>query len=243
MARRRRRQEESSGGAPEWLTTYSDMMTLLLCFFVLLFSFSSVDAEKFQSIMKSFQGGTGVLSGGTTLDVLPNPDQDQDELNVDSELEDLKEYLEEYADTLGLGDRIIILPEERGIIIRFMDNVFFDSGSADIKKESFEILKSIAEILNREEFSNRQIKIEGHTDSDPIYRSPRFPTNWELSSARATNVLRYLVEVETLDGKRVSSSGYSYYREIAPNDTPENKAKNRRVDIVILKDIYVELEP
>lgn len=241
MARRRRRQEESSGGAPEWLTTYSDMMTLLLCFFVLLFSFSSVDAEKFQSIMKSFQGGTGVLSGGTTLDVLPNPDQD--ELNVDSELEDLKEYLEEYADTLGLGDRIIILPEERGIIIRFMDNVFFDSGSADIKKESFEILKSIAEILNREEFSNRQIKIEGHTDSDPIYRSPRFPTNWELSSARATNVLRYLVEVETLDGKRVSSSGYSYYREIVPNDTPENKAKNRRVDVVVLKDVYVELEP
>lgn len=239
---RRKRQEESSGGAPEWLTTYSDMMTLLLCFFVLLFSFSSVDVEKFQSIMKSFQGGTGVLSGGTSLDILP-PNPIQDDLEVDSELQEIRAYLEEYADTLGLGDRIIILPEERGIIIRFMDNVFFDSGSADIKKESLEILKSIAEILNREEFLNRQIKIEGHTDSDPIYRSPKFPTNWELSSARATNVLRYLVEVETLDGMRVSSSGYSYYREIAPNDTPENKAKNRRVDIVILKDVYVELEP
>lgn len=238
---RRRRQEESSGGAPEWLTTYSDMMTLLLCFFVLLFSFSSVDAEKFQSIMRSFQGGSGVLSGGTTLDIPLIPVED--DLDVESELEDLKGFLEEYADTLGLGDRIIIQPEERGVVIRFMDNVFFDSGSADIKKESFEILKAVAEILNREEFSNRQIKIEGHTDSDPIYRSPRFPTNWELSSARATNVLRYLVEVETIDGKRVSSSGYSYYREIAPNDTPDNKAKNRRVDIVILKDIYVELEP
>lgn len=238
---RRRRQEESSGGAPEWLTTYSDLVTLLLCFFVLLFSFSSVDAEKFQSIMKSFQGGSGVLSGGTTLDIPLIPVQD--DLDVESELQDLMGYLDEYADTLGLGDRIIIQPEERGIVIRFMDNVFFDSGSADIKKESFEILKTVAEILNREEFSNRQIKIEGHTDSDPIYRSPKFPTNWELSSARATNVLRYLVENETVDGKRVSSSGYSYYREIAPNDTPENKAKNRRVDIVILKDIYVELEP
>lgn len=238
---RRRRQEESSGGAPEWLTTYSDLVTLLLCFFVLLFSFSSVDAEKFQSIMKSFQGGSGVLSGGTTLDIPLIPVQD--DLDVESELQDLMGYLDEYADTLGLGDRIIIQPEERGIVIRFMDNVFFDSGSADIKKESFEILKTVAEILNREEFSNRQIKIEGHTDSDPIYRSPKFPTNWELSSARATNVLRYLVENETVDGKRVSSSGYSYYREIAPNDTPENKAKNRRVDIVILKDTYVELEP
>jgi len=239
---RRKRQEESSGGSPEWLTTYSDLVTLLLCFFVLLFSFSSVDAEKFQSIMKSFQGGSGVLSGGTTLDILP-PIPVQDDLDVDSELQDLKEYLEEYADTLGLGDRIIILPEERGIVIRFMDNVFFDSGSADIKKESFDILKSVAEILNREEFLNRQIKVEGHTDSDPIYRSPKFPTNWELSSSRAVNVLRYLVEIEEINGKRISNSGYSYYREIAPNDTPENKAKNRRVDIVILKDIYVELEP
>lgn len=239
--RRRRRQEESSGGAPEWLTTYSDMMTLLLCFFVLLFSFSSVDAERFQSIMKSFQGGSGVLNGGTSLDILPN--LVEDDLETDSELEDLKGYLEEYSDSLGLGDKLIIQPEERGIVIRFMDNVLFDSGSADIKKESFEILKAVAEILNREEFSNKQIKIEGHTDSEPMYRPPRFPTNWELSSARATNVLRYLVEIGNIDGKRTSSAGYSYYREIAPNDTPENKAKNRRVDIVILKDVYVELEP
>lgn len=238
---RKRRQEESSGGSPEWLTTYSDLVTLLLCFFVLLFSFSSVDAEKFQSIMQSFQGGSGVLSGGTTLDILPNIDDDG--LDVDSELEDLKGYLEEYVDSLGLGDRIIIQTEERGIIIRFMDNIFFDSGSANIKKESFDILKSVAQVLNREEFLDKQIKIEGHTDSEPMYRPPMFPTNWELSSARAVNVLRYLVEIEDIDGKRVSNSGYSYYRNIAPNDTPENKAKNRRVDIVILKDIYVELEP
>ncbi|MDR7856262.1 flagellar motor protein MotB [Tissierella sp.] len=240
MARRKRR-EESGGGAPEWLTTYSDLVTLLLCFFVLLFSFSAIDAEKFKAIMISFQGGAGVLSGGTTMDSPLIPIQDS--LDVESELQDLLADLEEYADTLGLGDRIIIQPEERGIVIRFMDNVFFDSGSADIKKESLEILKSVSEILNREEFVNKQIKIEGHTDSDPIIRSPKFPTNWELSSARATNVLRYLVEVEKIDGGRVSSAGYSYYRGIAPNDTIENKGKNRRVDIVILRDVYEELEP
>jgi len=124
-----------------------------------------------------------------------------------------------------------------------MDNVLFDSGSAEIKPGSLDILKSVAEMLNREEFSNRQIKVEGHTDSDQIIRSSKFPTNWELSSARATNVLRYLVEVENIEGNRVSSSGYSYYRPILPNDSPENKAKNRRVDIVILKDSYEELEP
>ena len=238
---RRRRQEESSGGSPEWLTTYSDLVTLLLCFFILLFSFSSVDAEKFRTIMASFQGGSGVLDGGTSLDIPINTIEDY--MDVESDLKSLIEHLDEYVETLGLGERLEIKPEERGIVIRFMDNVLFDSGSAEIKPESLEILKSVAELLNREEFSSRQIKVEGHTDSDPILRSSKFPTNWELSSARATNVLRYLVEVEGIEGIRISSSGYSYYRAILPNDTPENKAKNRRVDIVILRDAYVELEP
>lgn len=238
---RRRRQEESSGGSPEWLTTYSDLVTLLLCFFILLFSFSSVDAEKFRTIMASFQGGSGVLDGGTSLDIPINTIEDY--MDVESDLKSLIEHLDEYVETLGLGERLEIKPEERGVVIRFMDNVLFDSGSAEIKPESLEILKSVAELLNREEFSSRQIKVEGHTDSDPILRSSKFPTNWELSSARATNVLRYLVEVEGIEGNRISSSGYSYYRAILPNDTPENKAKNRRVDIVILRDAYVELEP
>ncbi|NLY86717.1 MAG: flagellar motor protein MotB [Tissierellia bacterium] len=241
MSRRRRKVEESSGGSAQWLTTYSDMVTLLLCFFVLLFSFSNIDAEKFRSIMSSFRGGTGVLSGGTSLDIPFN--LTEDDLDVEIELEELLAQLEEYTNTLGLGDRIIIQPEERGLVIRFMDNVFFDSGSAEIKEEAFEILDSVAEILNREEFKNRHIKVEGHTDTDPIVRASRYETNWELSAARATNVLRYLVEVGSIDGNRISSSGYAYYRNIAPNDTPENKAKNRRVDIVILKDDFEKLEP
>lgn len=241
MARRKKNKDKSSPGSPLWLTTYSDMVTLLLAFFVLLFSFSEIDAEKFRSIMNSFQGGTGVLQGGKNLDLDQNPIDK--ELEVDEELTGLKEDLEEYIETLGLGENIGIVPEERGIVIRFMDNVIFDSGSAVVKEESFKILDSVSEILNREEFEQRQIKVEGHTDSDPIYRSARFPTNWELSSARATNVLRYLVESSNISGERISSSGYSYYRNIAPNDTPDNKAKNRRVDVVILKDIFQELEP
>ena len=237
---RRKKQEEQSPGSPAWLTTYSDLVTLLLCFFVLLFSFSTVDAQKFKAIMSSFQGGSGVLDGGTVIDP-PMPVDEEEE--VESDLMDLVEYLEEYAETLGLGNKIAIEIEERGIVVRFMDDVFFDSGSAKIKTESFKILKEVAELLNREEFVNRQIRVEGHTDSDPILRSSKYPTNWELSSDRATNVLRYLVEIELMDGERVSSSNYSYYRPIVPNDTPENKARNRRVDIIILKDIYQELEP
>ena len=238
---RRRRKEPEQNKSGEWLTTYSDMVTLLLTFFVLLFSFSEIDAQKFRSIMSSFQGGTGVLEGGTTLDL--------DEVDetfygiLEEDLEKLKDILEEYADSIGLGSQIILSVEERGLVIRFMDNVLFDSGKADLKPESIEILKSIAEILNREEFEERLIKIEGHTDTDPIVYSREFPTNWELSAIRATNVLRYLVEEEGIEGSRVSSSGYSFYRPIAPNDTKENKAKNRRVDIVILRSVYEETEP
>lgn len=235
MRRRRRKDEQTSTG--NWLTTYSDMVTLLLTFFVLLFSFSEIDAQKFRSIMSSFQGGAGVLEGGTSLNLGAT-----EEL-LEEDLEKLKDILEEYADSIGLGEEIILSVEERGLVIRFMDNVFFDSGKADLKPESKEILKSIAEILNREEFKDKFIKIEGHTDTDPILYSKKYPTNWELSAIRATNVLRYLVEEENIEGNRISSSGYSYYRPIAPNDTRENKAKNRRVDIVILRSSFEGIEP
>lgn len=237
---RRRRAEESSDTG-NWLTTYSDLVTLLLCFFVLLFAFSEIDAQKFRSIMSSFQGGTGVLNGSNTLD--PQIDLDSTQVELEEDLEKLKDLLDEYADSIGLGPEIIISVEERGLIIRFMDNVLFDSGKADLKIESREILESIAEMLNMDDFKDRLIKVEGHTDTDPIRYSAEFPTNWELSAIRATNVLRYLVEEEGIAGNRISSSGYSFYRPIAPNDTDTNKSKNRRVDIVILETSQEEMEP
>ncbi len=241
MSRRKRRRREEETVASNWLTTYSDMITLLLCFFVLLFAFSEVDAQKFRSIMSSFRGGTGVLNSGSSLDMMDFEIEYMDE--GDRELEELRELLEEYAGENGLGPEIILNVEERGLVIRFMDKVLFDSGKADLKPEAKEILDTIAEVLNREEFKDKLIKVEGHTDTDPIVYSTTFPTNWELSAIRATNVLRYLVEENGIDGNRISSSGYSYHRPIAPNDTPENKQMNRRVDIVILKSIYEDMEP
>lgn len=238
MRRGRRASENNTGN---WLTTYSDMVTLLLAFFVLLFSFSEIDAQKFRSIMSSFDGGTGALNNGTTLELDENLAPLEDTLEND--LESLKDLLEEYAESIGLGSEIVLSIEERGLVIRFMDKVLFDSGRANLRPESIEILSSIAEVLNKEEFSNRLIKVEGHTDTVPTGNLSEFPTNWELSSTRATNVLRFLVEEKGIDGSRISSSGYSYYRPIAPNDTAENKQKNRRVDIVILRSSFEEMEP
>ena len=237
----RRGRRVSENNTDNWLTTYSDMVTLLLAFFVLLFSFSEIDAQKFRSIMSSFDGGTGALNNGTTLELDENLAPLEDTLEND--LESLKDLLEEYAESIGLGSEIVLSIEERGLVIRFMDKVLFDSGRASLRPESIEILSSIAEVLNKEEFSNRLIKVEGHTDTVPTGNLSEFPTNWELSSTRATNVLRFLVEEKGIDGSRISSSGYSYYRPIAPNDTAENKQKNRRVDIVILRSSFEEMEP
>jgi chemotaxis protein MotB len=237
----RQRKPKEKKNTQEWLTTYSDLVTLLLCFFVLLFSFSNIDAQKFQSIMNALQGSLGVIEGGTTI--VDAPEITTAEENEEEEFEKLKQTIEDYAEKEGLKDDISLDLEERGLVIRFMDSVFFDSGKADIKPESVEILHYIAQILNSENFKGKHIKVEGHTDTDPIIHSTTYPTNWELSAIRATNVLRFFVEEENINGDRISSSGYSFYRPIAPNDTRENKTKNRRVDIVILKSSYEKWEP
>lgn len=260
MSRRKKgsRGGKDSGPDPDaWMATYSDLVTLLLCFFVLLFSFAEVDAEKFRlisgSLKAAFDGGPGILEGGEGIIEQPIPEpQIEDKLDMDileilggeADLNEIYDQLREYVEQENLEELISVEAEERGVVVRFKDNVLFDSGSAEIKPGSKELLTAAAEILNKPEFIEKQIKIEGHTDSDPIVRKTiQYQTNWELSSARATNVLRYLVENEGMAGERVSSSGYSYYRPIAKNDTEENKTRNRRVDIVVLKDIYKDLEP
>jgi chemotaxis protein MotB len=232
--KRRRKAERVSAS---WMTTYSDLVTLLLCFFVLLFAFSNLDVKKFQGIMAYFQGSRGVLDGSNVIEI---PDlRDQEEID----LEELKSALEEYATSSNLEEEITVSIDERGLIIRFMDRVLFDPGKAELKPEAREILDTVAEILQRDEFKDKAIKVEGHADTTPVSPKDGFPTNWELSTARATNVLRYLVEQRGIEGERISASGYSYYRPIAPNDTKENKAKNRRVDIVILKSSQEKYEP
>lgn len=234
MKRRRRKAEQVSAS---WMTTYSDLVTLLLCFFVMLYAFSNLDVKKFQGIMAYFQGSRGVLDGSNVIEM---PDlRDQEEID----LEELKNALEEYATSSNLEEEITVSIDERGLIIRFMDRVLFDPGKAELKPEAREILDTVAEILQRDEFKDKAIKVEGHADTTPVSPKDGFPTNWELSTARATNVLRYLVEQKGIEGERISASGYSYYRPIAPNDTKENKAKNRRVDIVILKSSQEKYEP
>lgn len=246
---RRKYQEEEKSGAPEYMMTYGDMMTLLLCFFILLFSFSEIDAKKFQAIINSFQGSAGVLKSGKSLEVdnLISNSSTENKLTQNikeiENLETLKKIVEEYLNENNLADKILVDLEDRGLLLRFKENVLFDSGRAVLKPQSKDTLKFLSGLLKQQEFLDRHIRVEGHTDSDPIISSKKFPTNWELSSIRASNVVRFFIEDTNMTPERFSVSGYSKYHPVAPNDTYENKAKNRRVDIVILRSHYEQSEP
>lgn len=229
----RKRIEEQNKGAPEWMTTYSDMVTLLLCFFVLLFSFATLDVQKFQAVAQSMSGSLGVLDSGMTVSMEPLVNTFPSDMPIEEEEEfsRLYEEISEYVRENNLANSITIFLDERGLLVRFLDNVFFDSGKADLKPEAKEIITKVAEILKKNNYS---IRIEGHTDNVPMH-SFRFPSNWELSTTRAVNVVRFLIEVNGLEAKRLSASGYADQHPVDSNDTPEGRQKNRRVDMVILR--------
>ncbi len=242
---------ECPAGLPEWMATYGDLVTLLMCFFVLLFAFSEIDAQKFEAVMESFQGSAGILSGGVTIsqDQLvfeATPEVSSSEtVPVTEDIQQLKEQIEEYLEQNeqeNIEQDIIVEIDSRGLIIRFPDKALFDSGRADLKRESIDTLDFLGGLLNSEEFNMMAIRVEGHTDNVPI-NTFRFPSNWELSTTRATNVLRYFINSAELSPMRLAASGYGEYYPIEDNATREGRSKNRRVDIVILSKHFESVEP
>lgn len=240
---------ECKAGAPEYMLTYGDLVTLLMCFFVLLFAMSSTDAQKFEALMVSFQGSAGILPGGTSMseskmqfDGMPEQNiSSSNNIELDS-MEKLKEEVQKELNKNNLGTDVDLEIEARGLIIRFPDNVLFDSGSADIKKAALDSLTAIGNVLDKKEYQASNIRVEGHTDNVPINTS-RYPSNWELSTARSTNVIKYLISNVSIDPNRLAASGYGEYHPIAGNTDNIGKAKNRRVDIVVLSTIESSTEP
>ena len=231
MRKGRRKIEPPSGGSPEWMTTYGDMVTLLLAFFVLLYSYSVIDVQKFRQIVSSIQisflGEQGIMEQSI------DPSRgEMIELSVDHKFEDvLVTYLtvKEYLKDEGLEDQVKIRIEERGVVLEIQDRLLFDSGEAEIKKEAATMLGKVAGILQS---VPNQIIVEGHTDNVPI-RTAKYPSNWELSVARAVRVVRYLSERHEIPAKRFLATGYGEYQPVAANNSPQGRAQNRRVNIVI----------
>lgn len=231
--RARNRSDEPEGS---WLLTYADMVTLLMAFFAMLFAFSSLDVQKFQALVSSLQGSLGVLDGGRSVheDVGPHASSGLlDEMlgsAVEAQrLQNMYDTLLRFIEAEGLGHTVSVTMQEPGIVVRFPDQVLFDLGEADLKPEFQATLERFAEALLE---WDGEIRVEGHSDSLPIHR-PKFPSNWELSAARAATVVRFFV-ARGLAPERLSVAGYGEHRPIYSNATEEGRAKNRRVDVVLL---------
>ena len=235
MSRKKGKKGGGKPSSPPWMTTYGDMMTLLLCFFVLLYSMSVIDADRFDMMLSTFRDQLGVLDGGRTVsrDEFIQAGQhgellgqlERSQLEFEQLYMDVMAYIEEE----GLEGELEVAFVDEGLLIRFPGRILFELGEAELLSEALEILDQMADFF---EAIDNEVTVEGHTDNWPI-STERFPSNWELSTARATNVIRYFIEEKNLPPDQFSAAGYGEYQPIRPNDTAENRALNRRVDILI----------
>ena len=230
MSKARAKAAGGEEGAPLWMVTFSDMMTLLLAFFILLFSFSVVDQHRFEEVMASmrvtFLGAEGVLEGA-----IEPSERELDDIKRESvsEMVIVYETIRAFIQEKDLAEVMDVRMEERGVVLEIADALLFDPKKADLRPESLHALSYVADALRR---INNQIIIEGHTDNLPI-NTFLFPSNWELSVGRAVAVARYLIEAKALEPTRFMVVGFGEFHPVATNLTVEGRAKNRRVNIII----------
>jgi chemotaxis protein MotB len=229
--------EETEGGEDEerWLITYADMITLLMAFFIMMYAMSRVDQGKFSALATSVRtefSGSGLPAGedmalvnrglATSLGIVNGTRYGLQE--------NIKRGLDKSIGDEELRDHIEVLELDGNLIIRVIsDDVLFASGSAQLTEAHREILTHVAQILRLLPFD---IRVEGHTDNVPIHTA-QFPSNWELSTRRATNVVLNLVRVQGVDPDRISATGYADTRPVGSNTTAEGRRQNRRIDIII----------
>ncbi len=225
-----------------WLTTFNDLVTLLMVFFVLLFSLSSIDTKKMADFQYALQSGLGILQEGKHATVSVQADslvKDMSHVNTQAEgrsgspqQQGMQATIESVLETLGTDIGIQVTYTQQGAHLGFQDGVLFDFGRADISKQGYGILDKIVTVIRKMPYP---IRVEGHTDNVPIH-TQKFPSNWELSTARAVNVLKYFANTGQIDPRRLSAVGYGDSKPLVANDSPRNQAKNRRVEIVLIKE-------
>ncbi|GAA0455966.1 flagellar motor protein MotS [Alkalibacillus silvisoli] len=248
MKSKRRGQPKRS--APIWMVTYSDMVTLILVFFILLFSMSQIDAVKFNAVAESYRQNV-------IFDFMPSaipledptdyeeddegdlPDEDEDftedpeitEAEDEENLEELYEEIQDYLDDHNLNDVITASQTDRGVVLVLQERVLFNSGEAELIDDFLPFLDKVAILLDN---IPNDVEVEGHTDDVPI-DTYRYPSNWELSTARASSVIRYFVDEQSLDATRFQATGFAEFKPVSENATEEGLQRNRRVEMIILE--------
>ncbi len=223
-----------------WLGTYGDMITLMLCFFVMLYNPSEIDPTQLATITQSLQmQETETTSGGMSLSAgrlsdLGNNINSLPALERGKSLGLAKKKAVSLLAPVINSNKITITSDERGLVISLLSDNFFEEGSAELNiEETRETLLRLSEFFQSSEVKDRRFRIEGHTDNVPVADDSIFASNWELSSQRAINVLHYLADYG-VDENKFSVAGYADTRPMRSNDTREGQAYNRRVDIIIL---------
>ena len=258
----RRRRSRAHANHERWLVSYADFITLLFAFFVVLYASAQVDQRKVGKLALAIQVAfqdLGVFPASTTQvpinmnepmpfstvqaienakhsaeigRIIPSPNGEIDAVPEEADLPTLQSELKQ-ALQHEIDLRVIALHREsEGLVISLREFGFFDSGSATLKPTALPALDRIASILAVRTY---RIRVEGHTDNVPIH-NVQMPSNWELSTARATELIRVLIQRYNFAPERLSAAGYAQYHPIADNDTPQGRAQNRRVDLVILNE-------
>ena len=203
-----------------------------------MLSFAEIDGKDFYLVLSSFRGSLGMFKGGYSLSSGRLEELGQNMRNLPSTqigralAKSLKKAISIFRPEIS-SKKVRIIEDERGLVITLASDAFFDPGSAILKKDARDILKKVANIINS---VKNFVRIEGHTDGRPVEANSPYPTNWELSGARALKTLRFLNEIEKVANKRLSAVAFGQQRPLDNNNTPEGRAYNRRVDIVILRD-------
>ena len=227
--------DDGGGGEAAWMATFADLSTLLLTFFVLLLSFANMDVVQFRMALGSVKEALGVqfehpgdIAGMATSPVELSKQESTAAVPLFDELQ-LLERVKAVAKEKDLDDVLEAELGDRGVLIRVKGKLLFESGEATLRTLGEETLQAIADIGAEIPYP---ILIEGHTDDRPI-RTSKFPSNWELSTSRATTALRFLAKTG-INSERLGVAGYAHMRPLVDNDTPENRSRNRRVEFVFL---------
>lgn len=237
MPRKKRKKDDINPNA--WMDTYADTITLLLTFFILLYSFSTTDNQKLKLIAEALKGqieGIPMKVEGTSDISIEELEQGIGQgtglgVGQGDPYKELVDKVTDVIDSNGLSDVVQIREENAGVVLQLNESILFDLGSAALKSDSIQVLDAISTIIPKIE---NEIMIQGNTDNIPI-NSGNYKSNWELSTARAVTVVKYFIETKGLDPTRLSATGYGEYRPLVDNSTEENRAINRRVDILIVQ--------
>ena len=251
-----KKREEKEGNGERWLLTYSDLITLLMIFFVVMYASSNADTTKYkqlsQSLNVAFSGGGASIIGNdsstsvsnSTVTVVDPITPETTTVSANSKaleennMENIKKNVDSYLKKNGLAGSVSTKIDERGLEVSLKTSLLFDVGTADVKDASAKKLISIGKILNH---VNNYVRIEGHTDSTPMSNN-EFASNWQLSAIRATNVTELLISKAGISPKKISAVAYGDSRPVATNTTTVGKAKNRTVDIIILSSQFSKAE-